>query len=154
MYTAWAGLFAGLKTISTGGGYWNTFNSANVFGPLVKPDDQAELPATYLCIPFYDDEETFSDQQRGAMAEWVQTSFAFVRDTKYSDSETATIEKVAKVRDDLVRYVLKNPTLGGTVDEVVFVAGGRTAGHGRDHRYGEYQLYLRMRQYLDENTLG
>ncbi len=155
MYDGWTGLKNGLETINgAGGGYWNDFTTSKVYDSLILPDDMQEMPEFYLCIPYVDEPESFVDMQRGVTSEWTQTIFAFVRESKDDPSSNKTVELISKIRDDLTRYLLNNPSLGGTVDVCEPVSGFRVAGHDTDAEYGEYQMQVKITQYIGGDDLG
>lgn len=153
MYDGWTALKNGIASIDgAGSGYWNDF-TGRVFGKLLLPGESEGMPTDfYVCLPFADEPETFPDHQRMLRSEWTQTVFVFVRDDEDAPDSTGQIELVAKVRDDLVRYFLTDPTLGGAVDDVALLPAVRTAGVHED--YGEYQLPLQITQYIDAARLG
>ena len=155
MFNGWTGLSNSLKAITGApGGYWNDFSAA-VFENLVQASDSQEMPDVYLCIPFAGDQERYEDQEnRSLTCIWRQTIWAFVRDTKQHPTSTGTIELVSKIRDDLVRRILLDPTLGGTVQEIRLLEGFRIGGAEAHDGYGYLELDVEIEQIIGAADLG
>jgi hypothetical protein len=153
MYDGWDALRTGLKAINgSTGGYWYDF-STRVYDRLVLPS--ATTPDVYLCIPFADEPERFEEQeQHSVRCKWSQTIFAFARDTKEHDTETEMMKLISRARDDVVKYLLDNPTLGGAVYEARLVSALRTAGALDADDYGELELLVEIEQVVQSSDLG
>lgn len=156
MYDAWAALKSGLEGINgSTGGYWLSFGTARVFSTLVLPDESAEMPDHYLCIPCADDTDRPEEQdQRSLKRFWTQSIFGFVRDTRMHPTDNGSVERILKMHDDLTKYLLDNPTLGGTVKNVALLPGVHAAGASDSENYGELWFPIEIEQFIDSSDIG
>jgi len=156
LYDAYSALKSGLQGINgAAGGYWLTFGSSNVFPTLTTPNEDTMLPEYYLCIPLADEPFRSEEQdQRSLKRFWTQTIFGFVRDEKNDPSDTTAIERVLKMHDDLDKYFLDNPTLGGVVKDVQLASGFHSAGAVQDEPYGELVYPIMIEQFIDSSDIG
>jgi len=156
MFDSWEGLRNALRDDINGstGSYWNNFSADSVLDTIQTPDEMPGLPDTYLCVPFLEESEAFIEQDEHAMrAVSNHTIFGFVRDSKEDPTETDTVRLVSRLRDDIVRLLLTDHTLGGTVQTSRLVSATYLAGLG-DASYGELQVVVEITQIVDLNDIG
>jgi len=155
MFDSWTGLRNALAGINgSTGGYWYSFNAASVLDTIVLPEDGHGLADPYLCLPMLEESEVFNEtEQHGIRAVSNHTIFAFVRDSKEDPTETDTVKYVSQLRDDILRLILTDNTLGGTVFESRPVSAVHVAGLG-NAQYGELQLTVEITQLVDLNDIG
>jgi hypothetical protein len=155
MFDSWTGLRNALAGINgSTGSYWYSFNAASVLDTIVLPEDGQGLADPYLCLPMLEESEVFSEtDQHGIRAVSNHTIFGFIRDTKDNPVETETVKLVARLRDDILRLILTDNTLGGTVFECRPVSAVYVAGLG-GVQYGELQLSVEITQVVDLNDIG
>lgn len=137
-HTAHAALETGLAAISGSSGYWNTIGASGVYKTLVVPSEAALTPDVYVCIPDVEGSRHEEQQQRSVKRFRTQPIHGFVRD---GSTETAM-----KLHDDLTRYFLIDPTLGGAVKNVRLLPGSRVAGVVEG--YGEVIFPIEIEQLL------
>ncbi len=154
MYDSHAGLKAALLGINgSGGGYWHDLASS-VFETMVTPDDEQGLPDVYLCVPFLDMSEVFLEQDEHSVRCISRfTIYGFTRDGKDSPTETDTVRLVSRLRDDIIKLLLNDHTLGATVVTAELGSGSYLAGLGSGE-YGEIQMDVQITQIVDVNDLG
>lgn len=153
MYDGWLALRDGLRTMVPPL-YWFDYGS-RVFSVLASPEMMPELPDFYLCIPFDGETERFEEQaQHSVKAYWQQKIFAFARDKSDIPLESDGLELIAKIRDDLTRFFLANPTLSGAVQEIALIGTEREAAFDLDHSYAELVFRIEVLQFVDSSALG
>ena len=154
LHDTWDGLRDALDGINgSTGGYWHDFSGA-VLEKTVLPEEMPGLPPIYLCVPFDDVSESFEEQDQHAVKSVTNfVVLVFARDSKEDPTATETIKFLSRVRDDVMRLVLTDHTLGGTVWTSRLVSANHV-GANEAGEYGVSEIIIAVTQLADLGDIG
>ncbi len=150
-------LISALDTIDGAPDFYHSL-AGRVFKRLVTPIEEPQVleVGAYLCVPVLD-VQAFPEQSRDHVRiSFPQTIFGFVPDLKEEDPLDAAVADLAdKMHDDIVKALLSDPKLGGTLNvELEFASAREWAGETIDSPYGEVQVTVTLDMYLQRSDLG
>ena len=153
---AYVGLLAWLRGINgLAGGYFYDLTS-QVFTRLELPSDNVAIELPYLAIPLEGAVERVDEQnETHVRLSWLQPIHGFAPNNSVCDPDPREVDNVSilRLRDDVLRRLLLDPTLGGKVTtsevESVTIFGPEAA-----FAYGELTVTLRVYSWAAAHDLG
>lgn len=114
-WDAISSVVAAVKTINGVTDGFNIDLANRVYSRLFTPPEQPTVMLPYCCIPLDQEAETIEYEGLSFTSTWKIAGWAFLSDNPESDVlNSAGAESAAKFRDDLLRAIMADQSLGGT----------------------------------------
>lgn len=114
-WDAISSVVAAVKTINGVTDGFNIDLANRVYSRMFTPPEQPTVMLPYCCIPLDQEAETIEYEGLSFTSTWRIAGWAFLSDNPESDVlNSAGAEAAAKFRDDLLRAIMADQSLGGT----------------------------------------
>jgi len=141
------------KILGSGAGYRTDLGS-RVYDRLTTPEDGAEIPRPYMCMPLLNEEQTYEHEEYSITTEWRHRIHLFVDELNPTKTQTSAATLLADAHDDLVKALMEDFTLGGTVNDLTIEGSNTFCAALEDDSYGELVMDLRLKQIFQRSDLG
>lgn len=145
-------LHAQLKTID-GVGYRSDLND-RVYGRLITPEDGVSIQMPFLSCPLLQESQTYEMHNDSVMSRWRHRIHGFVGDNSSTPTTTDAAQSLADLHDDMIKALIEDLTLGGTVRDVSIIATNTFAGVLEGEKYGELVMDVELLQVFQRSDLG
>lgn len=142
-----------LVGVTTANGYWLDAGG-RVFTRMVLPEE-SDVALPYFCVVLAQEDETFpSIEQNRVESTWAFEVWAFVGERLDDARITSTAIDACKARDDIVRALMQDWTLGKSCADSKPVSCSSVAGTGGQPDYGEVILRWQVYQIEQREDMG
>lgn len=152
-YQAYAALLDRIRSINGSAGGFHTDLGGRVYEKLILPGIDVEVKMPYACVPMVDDEDIIRTEGQLVEVRWPATVYLFVAEQDTSGLNPTAPKQCADLRDDVLKALLGDWTLGGKAQDVK-LATIRTLAGADDADYGEVQFPLIVHQIFGRDDLG
>ena len=128
-WLAHARLIQVLKGINGVGGGYHTDLGSRVYQKYIRPVGSTHPKLPYICVPLVNTAPQLEHVSPTWFRHtWTLPVMAFVAESNVGAYESAAIEALYHLGEDVYRAVMQDPTLSGTAQEVTFLSGALEEG--------------------------